>query len=96
MGTFVHKLRVPNGVSNSIREMHPQLKKKVRASLKIILTNPLEGKPLKEELQGLLSFRVSRFRIIYRIKKKTIEVVAIGPRNQIYEETLLLIKKEAA
>ena len=95
MGTFVHKLRVPDGVAKSIREMHPHLKKKIRASLNIILTNPLEGKPLKEELQGLMSFRVSRFRIIYRIKTKKIEIVALGPRNHIYEETLLLNKKEA-
>jgi mRNA interferase RelE/StbE len=95
MGTFVHKLRIPDGVAKSIRELHPHLKKKIRASLKIILTNPLEGKPLKEELEGLMSFRVSRFRIIFRIKKKTIEIVAMGPRNQIYEETFRLIKKEA-
>jgi mRNA interferase RelE/StbE len=94
MGTFAYKLRVPNGVAKSIRGMHPHLKKKIRASLKILLANPLEGKPLKEEMKGLVSFRVSRFRIIYRVKKSTIEIVAIGPRNRIYEETLLLIKKE--
>jgi len=94
MGTFAYRLRVPNGVAKSIRGMHPHLKKKIRASLKILLTNPLEGKPLKEELKGLVSFRVSRFRIIYRIKKLTIEIVALGPRNRISEGTLLLIKKK--
>ena len=94
MGTVAYKLRVPEEVAESIRGMHPHLKKKIRASLKIILTNPLEGKPLKEELKGLVSFRVSRFRIIYRIKKSTIEIVALGPRNRIYEETLRLVKKK--
>lgn len=93
MGTAAYRLRVPEGVAESIRGMHPHLKKKIRASLKIILTNPLEGKPLKEELKGLVSFRVSRFRIIYRIKKSAIEIVALGPRNRIYEETLFLVKK---
>ena len=91
MGTAAYRLRVPEGVAESIRGMHPYLKKKIRASLKSILTNPLEGKPLKEELKGLVSFRVSRFRIIYRIKKSTIEIVALGPRNRIYEETLRLV-----
>ena len=94
MGTVAYKLRVPEEVAESIRGMHPHLKKKIRASLKILLADPAEGKPLKEELKGLMSFRVSRFRIIYRIKKTTIEIVALGPRNRIYEETLLLVKKK--
>ena len=70
------------------------MKRKIRASLKILLSDPAAGKALKEELQGLLSLRVSRFRIIYRVKKSTIEIVAIGSRGRIYEETLLLVKKK--
>jgi mRNA interferase RelE/StbE len=91
MGTVVYKLRVPEEVAESIREMHPHLKRKIRASLKILLADPAEGKPLKEEPKGLMSFRVSRFRIIYRVKRSTIEIVAVGPRSRIYEETLRLV-----
>jgi mRNA interferase RelE/StbE len=94
MGTVAYKLRVPGEAAESIRGMHPHLRKKIRAALKILLANPAEGKPLKEELNGLRSFRVSRLRIIYRIKKSTIEIVAVGPRNRIYEETLLPVKKK--
>ena len=47
-----------------------------------------------DELSGLRSMRVSSFRIIYRIKKvEGIELVAIGPRERIYEETFRLIQK---
>ncbi|MBW1818896.1 MAG: type II toxin-antitoxin system RelE/ParE family toxin [Deltaproteobacteria bacterium] len=54
------------------------------------------GKPLKDELEGLRSIRVSRFRIIYRMEgSKVIQIVAIGPRASIYEETYRLIKKES-
>ncbi|MBW1774034.1 MAG: type II toxin-antitoxin system RelE/ParE family toxin [Deltaproteobacteria bacterium] len=54
------------------------------------------GKPLKDELEGLRSIRVNRFRIIYRIEgSKVIQIVAIGPRSSIYEETYRLIKKES-
>ena len=89
-----HKLLVPDDVADLIRTMHPHLKKKVKASFKIILSDPLSGKSLKDELAGLRSFRVSKFRIIYRIsKRKSIEVVAIGPRERIYEETYRLINK---
>ncbi|MBE9536698.1 MAG: type II toxin-antitoxin system RelE/ParE family toxin [Proteobacteria bacterium] len=75
--------------------MHPTLKQKIRAALKTILDDPGTGKALRNELKGLVTFRVARFRIVYRIgKKKVIEVVAIGPRKTIYEETYRLLKKE--
>jgi mRNA interferase RelE/StbE len=78
--------------------LHPQLKKKVRAALDTILSNPHSGKTLKtlkDELAGLRSFRVSRFRIVYRIAaERVIELVAVGPRERIYEETYKLIAKD--
>ena len=47
-----------------------------------------------DELSGLRSFRVSSFRIIYRMKEaEQIELVAIGPRERIYEETFRMIRK---
>jgi mRNA interferase RelE/StbE len=87
------RLRVPDEVADLIRGMHPHLKKKVRASLKLIMADPGEGKSLRDELSGLRSFRVGRFRIIYAVKKNIIEIVAVGPRERIYEETYLLLKR---
>jgi len=72
--------------------MHPGLKKKIRDSLETIISDPSSGKVLKDELAGLRSFKVGRFRIIYRIKGKEIELVSIGPRSRIYEETFRLLK----
>ncbi len=77
-----------------IRGMHPHLKRKMKASLKIIVSNPSEGKALKDELSELRSFRVSRFRIIYRVHSDVVEIVTIGPRERIYEETFLILRKE--
>ena len=89
-----YKLLVPDNIADLIRTMHPHLKKKVKASLKIILSDPMSGKALKDELHGLRSFRVSKFRIIYRLsKKKQIEIVTVGPRERIYEETFRLLNK---
>jgi mRNA interferase RelE/StbE len=90
----MYKLVVPRGVQKLIRRMHPSLKKKVKASLKIILSEPYSGKALMEELSGLRSFRISSFRIIYRIKEPhRIELIAIGPRERIYQETFRIIQK---
>lgn len=91
------KLRVPGEIVALIRGCHPQLKRKIRAGLKHILAEPESGNSLKDELAGLKSYRISRFRIIYRIpSKQTIDIVAIGPRKAIYEETYRIIKKEAS
>lgn len=91
----VHKLRVPDDVAELIRKMHPHLKKKIKSSLQIILSDPSSGKALKDELAGLRSFHVSRFRIIYRVlPKKDIEIIAIGPRERIYESTFWILNKE--
>ncbi|MBI5025952.1 MAG: type II toxin-antitoxin system RelE/ParE family toxin [Nitrospirae bacterium] len=93
----LYKLRVPDDVTSLIRNMHPHLRRKVKTSLQMILSDPNSGKELKDELSGLRSFRVSRFRIIYRISRissmKEIEIIAIGPRERIYEETLKLVLK---
>jgi len=91
----VYKLVVPKDVKELIRTMHPSLKKKIKSSLKIVLSDPHSGKALMEKLSGLRSFRVSSFRIIYRIKEpERIELVAIGPRERIYQETFRMIRKE--
>jgi len=75
--------------------MHPSLKRKVKSSLKMILSDPYSGKTLIDELSGLKSFKVGTFRIIYRIKDpEQIELVAIGPRERIYKETFRIIQKE--
>jgi mRNA interferase RelE/StbE len=94
MGQPTLKLRVPDDVAALVRSMHPHLKKKIRASFELILNEPHAGKALKEELAGLRSFRVSRYRVIYRVSdRKEIAIVAVGPRERIYEDTFLLISK---
>jgi mRNA interferase RelE/StbE len=92
----MYKLRVPDYLTEFIRGLHPEIKRKIKVSLKNIATEPNSGKPLKDELEGLRSFRVSRFRIIYRVAApREIQVIAIGPRERIYEKTYRLIRKES-
>lgn len=55
--------------------------KKIKASLKMIVSNPKEGKELRDELAGLRSFRMGRFRIIHRVTRGVLKVVAVGPKE---------------
>ena len=90
-----YKLLVPDEIVSLIRGMHPNLKKRVKAAFNEILNDPFCGKALKEELAGLRSFRIKRFRIIYKISpKKELSIVALGPRKYIYEETFRIIQKQ--
>jgi mRNA interferase RelE/StbE len=88
------KLRVPDEIVSLIRGMHPILKKKVEAALNEISHDPYCGKAMKEELAGLRSYRIKRFRIIYKVStKKQISIIALGPRKYIYEETFRIVRK---
>jgi mRNA-degrading endonuclease RelE of RelBE toxin-antitoxin system len=48
---------------------------------------------VEDEFAGLRSFRVGTFRVVYRVMRSVIEIVAIGPRGRIYEETYRLLKR---
>lgn len=92
----VYRLRVPDDLVRMVRGLHPALKKKLKSSLSAIARDPWLGTALRDELEGIRSYHVSRFRIIYRVsvQDRTLEIVAIGPRARIYEETLRLITRE--
>ncbi len=94
-GRGAYRLRVPDDVVALISSLHPVIKKKVKAALRKIVTEPYEGKALRDDLEGFYSFRVNRIRIIYRpSRERIIEVIAIGPRKVIYEMTYLLIQRQ--
>ena len=89
-------LRVPDHIADVIKKLHPVIKSQIRSGLEAILNNPSIGKALKDELKGLRSYKVKRYRIIYRIrlKNKQVEIITIGPRRIIYEETFRILKRK--
>lgn len=90
----IHRLRVPADVVELIRGLHPDIKQKIRVALEQIMAEPHSGKALRDELDGLRSFRVGKFRIIYRqTANRLIELVAVGPRETIYAETYRRIRR---
>ncbi len=89
----MRRLKVPDHVAALIRGLHPDLKRKVRSALRDIVDGPAIGKPLRDDLAGLRSCRVGRFRIVYRVVGALIEIVAVGPRRTIYQETWRRVRK---
>jgi mRNA interferase RelE/StbE len=91
----IRRLKMSYETAELVRTLHPDLKRKIKAALQAVLNDPQSGKVLKDELEGLQSFKVGKFRVVYKTAKGKgiIEVVAIGPRKTIYEETLRLLQR---
>ncbi len=79
------RLDIARAVRDLLIHLPPQLKRKVKAALQALAENPYQAKALRDDLAGLRSFRVVRSRIILRIKGATVEIVAFGPRKDIYQ-----------
>ena len=88
-------LRVPDDVASVLKKLHPIIKSHIRIGLKTVISNPYVGKALKDELQGMRSYRIKRYRIIYRLNEdeQQIDIIAVGPRKTVYEETFRIISK---
>jgi mRNA interferase RelE/StbE len=95
-GRTTYQFRVPDEVASLVRGLHPVIKSHIKSALQAILRNPYCGKALKIELEGLRSYRFKRYRVVYRVcfEKKELEIIAIGPRQNIYEETFRIISRE--
>ena len=81
----LRRVEISKTVRNLITHLSPELKRKVRTAFRVIAADPYQAKELKDELVGLRSYRLGNARIIFRLTGKIVEVVAFGPRRDIYE-----------
>ena len=88
-----YRIEMSRAVRDLVSHLPPQLKRKVKAALRSIANDPHLGKELKEELAGLRSYPIARARLIYRIAGAVVEVVAFGPRVDIYERAAAELSK---
>ena len=88
---------IPPHVAEVIRSLHPDLKRSIKSAIRAIASDSECGEPLRRELDGLLKFRVRRFRIVYAIDRKTctIRLMAVGHRRHIYEEVAAQVQKKS-
>ena len=79
------RLEMSQAVRNLITHLPPELKRKVRTAFRAIAADPHQAKELKDELVGLRSYRMGNARIIFQLTGQLVEVIAFGPRRDIYE-----------
>src|ERR1041384_5817191 len=80
-----YRLEMSQAVRNLITHLPPELKRKVRTAFRAIAADLHQAKELKDELTGLRSYRLGNARIIFRVTQQIGEVIAFGPRRDIYE-----------
>jgi len=79
---------------DTFTRLPPEMKKQIKETLKSLGENPYAGKQLRNELALFRTIKIKRFRAIYMVddNSKTIIVIAIGHRMDIYEIASALVK----
>lgn len=75
----------------ALGRLAPATKRRIRAALDALVSDPAGGKELQLELAGYRTYRVGRFRIVYRTNAM-VRVVAIGPRETIYQDAARVLR----
>jgi addiction module RelE/StbE family toxin len=69
-----------------IDNLQPNIKARIGNALSLLAEDPFIGKALKADLEGLYSYRVGDYRIIYDIVRRTliIQVLKVMHRRDVY------------
>ena len=92
----MYKINLTPTAARSFNDLHPKVKKQLKIALNALKDNPYAGKQLREELVLFNSFKIKRYRIIYRVddNSRLIIIVALGHRRDIYEIATKLTQHE--
>lgn len=66
------------------------IKKRLHKAIEERLSSNPEkyGEPLKRGLKGYRKLRVGNYRVIYRVEKRTVIILKIGHRKEVYQRHL--------
>lgn len=81
------KIKLTARVRRELKSISIFHKQAVSTAIEEIKHNPSIGKPLTREFTGRFSYRISVFRIIYRVneKDKTVYILTAGYRSKVYQ-----------
>ncbi len=80
-----YKLQFKASVERDLKKLDKQTVKKILAEIENELVSDLNnGKKLRGEFEGLLSYRMGDYRVIYTIVRDSVLVLRIGHRRDVY------------
>ena len=89
------KIRFTPEAARLLSKLHPENKKRIKATLNELRKNPYLGDDLQEELSGFKSYKSKRYRIVYNFNEEenVIQIYYIGNRRDIYDQFRLLLNE---
>ena len=90
------RVRFTPEAAGLISKFHPENKKLIKAAIKELRRDPHLGDDLQEELSGFKSYKLKRYRILYRVNEEEenfLEIYYVGHRSDVYEQFRLLLNE---
>ena len=83
----MYEIILSREAAKTLERLNPQMMRRIIKELEKAKANPLRGKRLRGELEGLLSLRIGEMRAIYGVDSEQLLLIvhAIGPRGDIYK-----------
>jgi mRNA-degrading endonuclease RelE of RelBE toxin-antitoxin system len=79
------KLILQREAEKQFRKLPTVAQKKITKKLREIAEEPLSGKQLNGEYDGVYSYRAWPYRILYRLRNGEVEVCSIAHRQGVYK-----------
>jgi len=76
--------RLSRRAEKTLQALDERFRDHLKEAIRELAANPLLGKKLKGECEGLRSYRLGSFRIVYRFRKERLDVVHIDHRKDVY------------
>jgi mRNA interferase RelE/StbE len=77
-------VRLSRTAEKALEGLEQRVLDRLKASLRELAGDPLLGKKLKGDFEGLRSYRLGTYRIVYRFTRELVEIIAIDHRKDVY------------
>jgi len=82
------EVRISTKAEKQIKKIKKIYQAAILSALEELREDPYVGKPLSKDLTGRFSYKISVYRIIYKINQrdKVVNIISAGHRATIYEK----------
>jgi mRNA interferase RelE/StbE len=77
-------VKLSRTAEKGLEGLEPRLLDRLTAAIRGLAGNPLLGKKLKGDFEGLRSYRLGTYRIVYRFTSESVAIIYIEHRKDVY------------
>ncbi len=77
-------VRISSRAARTLERIDARFRERLAEAIRERVADPLLGKKLKGEFEGLRSYRGGPFRIVYRFDRERLDVVHVDDRKDVY------------